>query len=1851
MSSRESKSHRMHKEGEDTFSSSHSSTSSRSSSASLVVTKAKAKAEAAKARAAHAKKEIGIKVEQARLQATLEALQEEKERDAAIAEAETLAAAFTEVDHVSASEFPKENSVQRTEDYVRQQACSYNPQSNLEHMSDTYSLAKYLARSHLVTSGLNTFDDKPINYWAWRSSFKSSIADLDLKPEEEMDLLIKYLGRESSEQVRRIKSVNIRHPFEGLQMAWERLEDLYGSPEAIERALFFKLENFPKISGKDLYRLRDLGDLLAELEAAKLDGYLPGLSYLDTAHGVSPIVGKLPYNIQEKWISYGSKYKRENSVAFPPFSVFADFIRLEAKTRTDPSFTIFPLVPQDRRDRPDKYRYTSIAVHKTQVKMPETRDATYRIKSVDPHRYCIIHDKPHPLKRCRGFRSKSLEDRKQFLKEHSICFRCCSSVDHMAKNCKAEIHCSECDSDRHVSALHPGPAPWKKTIPPVLEDGGEERELTNQEVTSKCTEVCGAGMSARACSKICLVNVYPEGNKAQSRKMYAILDEQSNRSLARTEFFEDFQIKGSSFPYSLKTCAGLKETTGRRASGYIVESLDKSVSLRLPTLLECNQIPNVRSEIPTSDAAHHFSHLRDIADEIPALDPDANILLLIGRDLIRVHKVRHQINGPHDAPFAQKLDLGWVVVGDVCLGGAHRPAHVDVFKTTILESGRPSFFWPCESQLHVKEQYSTKLQSQDYLASKGVSALATCASEKLGQSIFVNTSRDHKLALSVDDDRFLRIMDKEFYQDESNSWVAPLPFQVPRRRLPNNKEYAYNRLSSLRRTLDKRPQMKEHFLEFMENMFANGHAEIALPLKKDQECWYLPLFGVYHPKKPNKIRVVFDSSAPYDGVSLNDVLLKGPDLNNSLLGVLLRFRREPVAITADIQHMFHCFLVREDHRDFLRFLWYQDNDPGKEIVEYRMCVHVFGNRPSPAVAIYGLHRTAKEEEKNFENEVNVFVEHDFYVDDALKSFPTEAAAINVLKQTQDMLAVANLRLHKIISNRPAVIDAFHPEDRAVDVKDVDLFFEDTPVQRSLGVSWNLASDTFTFQAIDDKKPFTRRGVLSTVNSLYDPCGFIAPVTIKGRLLLRELSMQAEDWDSPLPDELKPDWIRWRDSLQNLQDLKIPRTYSSFPTSEVQTRELFIFADASMRAVAAVAYLRSTSHNGRTDIGFVFGKTKLAPQPDLTVPRLELCAAVLAVEIADMVVEEIGLKFSNIQFYTDSKVILGYIHNQTKRFYVYVSNRIQRILQSSTPSQWNYVPSDVNPADHGSRSVAAEHLHSTTWLTGPDFLLNSSTLNSLSQENYDLVDLALDPEIRPQVVLCLTAVSNQFLTSERFERFSSLSKLIRAIARLSHISQSFSHVTKQSRCSGWHFCSNSPTNEELEKARIVILKSVQHAAYSEELSDIKAGCNLSASSTIRKLHPILDDKGLLRVGGRIAQAGFEKEECNPVIIPGKHHVATLLVRHYHQAVKHQGRHFTEGAIRAAGYWLTSAKRCIGSLLIKCVTCRKLRRPTELQQMADLPAERLQVAPPFTYVGVDVFGPWQVISRRTRGGCSDSKRWAVIFSCMCTRAVHIEVVETLSASGFINALRRFFAIRGPVKQIRSDCGTNFIGAVRELKMNKETSSSDLEKYLQQNDCTWIFNPPHASHMGGAWERMVGIARRILDCMLLETKSLHLTHEVLVTLMAEVSAIINARPLIPVSSDPEAPLILTPAILLTQKTCSSPPPPGEFTDKDLFKAEWKRVQNLAETFWSRWRREYLSTLQSRQKWQDKKPCLKEGDIVLMKDAQAKRNQWPLAIIAKTLPSKDGLVRKVELKFIREGIQKTFIRPISEVVLLYSP
>ncbi|XP_060915861.1 uncharacterized protein LOC132991214 [Labrus mixtus] len=256
--------------------------------------------------------------------------------------------------------------------------------------------------------------------------------------------------------------------------------------------------------------------------------------------------------------------------------------------------------------------------------------------------------------------------------------------------------------------------------------------------------------------------------------------------------------------------------------------------------------------------------------------------------------------------------------------------------------------------------------------------------------------------------------------------------------------------------------------------------------------------------------------------------------------------------------------------------------------------------------------------------------------------------------------------------------------------------------------------------------------------------------------------------------------------------------------------------------------------------------------------------------------------------------------------------------------------------------------------------------------------------------------------------------------------------------------------------------------------------------------------------------------------------------------------------------------------------------------------------------------------------------------------------MSTDSFINVLRRFFSVRGPAKLLRSDRGTNFVGACKELDIN--TDNSAVKTDLHGKGCSWVFNPPHASHMGGSWERLIGVSRRILDAMLLQTGPTRLTHEVLSTFMAEVMPIINARPLVSISTDPDMPEVLTPAMLLTQKVSTISAPSGNFGVPQLYKKQWKHVQSLADTFWKRWKGECLSTLQNRRKWTKDKPNVKDGDIVLLKDSQAHRNEWPMGLVIKALPSSDKKVRKVEVRIVQDGTAKVFLRPVSEIVILLS-
>lgn len=1211
-----------------------------------------------------------------------------------------------------------------------------------------------------------------------------------------------------------------------------------------------------------------------------------------------------------------------------------------------------------------------------------------------------------------------------------------------------------------------------------------------------------------------------------------------------------------------------------------------------------------------------YSYLRRIADDIPDLDEEADIMLLISRDLPDVHHVKDQIVGP-DGPYAQLLNLGWVIIGETCIRNAHIPP-IYVKKTSIRD-GRQSILPSC-SKLYTIKHHSVE----------------DC--HALASDLFVRDRDDNKVGTSIEDRAFLSIMDTKCKKDERGYWVAPLPFRLDRPLLPNNGDIALRRALMLDANLKRNTTKAKHFVEFMSKVMKSGAAEVAPPLANG-EVWYLPIFGIYHPKKPDKIRGVFDYSAICKGTSLNSTLLCGPNLINSLLAVLLRFRKDSCAVIADIEQMFYSFLVQENHRDYLRFFWYRNNDPDDSLIEYRMCAHVFGNSPSPAVANYCLRKTVEDAEED----VNAFVNNNFYVDDGLISLPNTNDTISLMKRTQACLSTANLRLHKIASNKKQVMKAFPEEDLQNDLKSLNLDVDKLPVNQSLGLSWELNSDSFRFSLELESKPYTRRGLLSTLNSVYDPLGFAAPVTICGKMLLREITTGC-DWDEPLNPDLETKWDAWKHSLLSLRELTISRMYLPESLSVCIDKHLCIFSDASEKAVSAVAYIWSQSDSGEVLTGFVIGKSKLAPTHGHTIPRLELCAALLAAELGETVISALDVTFNSVRYYTDIRVVLGYINNTARRFFNYVCYRVQRILFLTKADQWQYVNTKSNPADIGSRGCMSPELL-TTWLQGPDLL---QTAKMDPSETFPLI--LPDKEVRQEVSVLKSSVTTS--TADHFERFSCWRRLVTAFVVLKRAARNFK--SRKSSDLNKSACDKISTLVDYRKeAELFIVRASQSKTYYDEIKCLQKSKSVDRNSPIVQLNPVLDKDQIVRVGGRLGlidSSVLSKDLVKPVLLSSSDYISTLLARYYHDLCNHQGRHITEGAIRNAGYLIVGAKRLISHILHRCVTCRKGRRKTEHQLMADLPTDRLVPGPPFSYVGVDVFGPWEVVARRTRGGVAHAKRWAALFTCLTTRAVHIEVLEEMSSSSFINALRRFIAVRGNVKEFRSDRGTNFVVAMDDLKFNVvNVEDEPVADCLAKSSVTWKFNPPHSSHMGGVWERVIGMSWRVLDNVLSKAANKHLTHEVLVTLMAEVMAILNSRPIAPISNDPDNVAVLTPLILLNQKIDGDPSICFDLDLPDMYKKQWKMVQVLSDLFWKQWKDNYLNTLQSRRKWQKQEVCIKDGDVVLLKDKTIVCAEWPVGVVVNAIPSEsDKLVRKAEVRVCKHGRCSTLTRPITDMILL---
>ena len=542
----------------------------------------------------------------------------------------------------------------------------------------------------------------------------------------------------------------------------------------------------------------------------------------------------------------------------------------------------------------------------------------------------------------------------------------------------------------------------------------------------------------------------------------------------------------------------------RKVGGLIVQDFKRQITLHLPKAFSREIIPAKRSHIPRPESALQWPHLEKIAEQIAPYQKDVEIGILIGSDCPRAIMPREIIPGEDESPYALRSDLGWGIIGKISqpLSGE------DGDEDEIGVSHRIYTIEACEPLDPQADLEGLNKRSCNFSVKTNVKEVINPFQVmKMFEMDFSEKRADRQGTLSQDDLQFLKKMEEGIRQTADGHYEMPLPFRGNTPKLPNNKPLALRRLNKLKTRMENDVKYRQDYMAFMQDIIRKGFAE-RVPHEQrpddDGKSWYIPHHGVYHPQKPDKIRIVFDCSATFMGHSLNKYLLQGPDLTNSLVGVLCRFRKELIAFMCDLEAMFHQFKVKEEDRDYLRFYWWENGDITKTPVQYRMTVHLFGAASSPGCSNFGLKKTATDNECELGSDAAEFIRKDFYVDDGLKSVATVSEATSLIENTKSICARGGMRLHKFISNSKEVIAKIAPDDRAKGVKDLDLHNDVLPIERALGVQLCVESDTFQFRIVLQDKPLTRRGILSTISSVYDPLGFLAPVILTGRQILQSL---------------------------------------------------------------------------------------------------------------------------------------------------------------------------------------------------------------------------------------------------------------------------------------------------------------------------------------------------------------------------------------------------------------------------------------------------------------------------------------------------------------------------------------------------------------------------------------------------------------------------------------------------------------------------------------------------------------------------------------------------------------------------
>lgn len=1067
---------------------------------------------------------------------------------------------------------------------------------------------------------------------------------------------------------------------------------------------------------------------------------------------------------------------------------------------------------------------------------------------------------------------------------------------------------------------------------------------------------------------------------------------------------------------------------------------------------------------------------------------------------------------------------------------------------------------------------------------------------------------------------------------DDGRYVVMIPFKENVQHLQvdpqTSRKQALCRFYHLEEKFKRNPSYAEQYQKFIEEYIRLGHMRQVQHNKNNTDFFYLPHHAVLKPESSStKLRVVFDASAKTRGShSLNEWMLAGPRLQDDLATILLRWRFHKYVISADIEKMYRQILINQEHCRYQRIFW--RSHPNEELKEFELTTVTYGTTAAPYLAIKTLQQLAKDDQHKFPVAANIAL-NDFYVDDVLTGADSVEKCILLQTELQHLMRGGGFTLRKWSSNSEDILKTLHPDDISKEIVSLQDFEEKS--MKTLGLLWKPREDEFTFKVIGksfSEMKKTKRIMCSDISRIFDPLGWLSPFTIATKALFQKTWKLPLEWDSVLPDDIIYEWSHLRKNINALEDIRIPRWINTCNQSIV---ELHGFCDSSKIAYAAVIYAKVTSPSGETSLNLLMAKTKVAPvKQELTIPRLELCGALLLSKLYSYVVKSFKWDDKKFVAWCDSTIALSWIKGEPSRWNVFVANRVANIQELTKNCQWRYISTDENPADCASRGVSIDQLtHHELWWTGPKWLHHdehdwpSNTTHHVTTEEI--------PEAKRVKATIATTIPTDNIESITL-RFSSYNKLRSCIAYC---------LRFVNNCQSTSKISGSLSTIELAYAEKVIIRQVQRIYYNEEIVNLRRKLKLKNTNGILSLTPFLDDDDILRVTGRLQNAAISYDEKHPIILPHSAYVSRLIVREAHLKCHHGLNSLTELVIRKK-FWIVKCKNLVKTIIFRCVVCRRRNPKMENQLMGQLPISRVTLNNPFYHTGVDYAGPFEV--KPWRGRCNKAyKSYISVFVCMTTKAIHLELASDLTAESFLAAYRRFSYRRGPCLNLYSDCGTNFVGAKNIMDKNLQLFQKEWKQKVSTLAVTgvvWHFNPPSNPHAGGLWEAAVKSVKQLLLKYLGNTL---LTYEEFNTLLVQIEGCLNSRPLGVIRDVPEDHVLLTPNHFLTGTSIFTQPEPEE--ELVSLSARWRYVQKLRDQTMAEFKTRFIHQLQHRRKWNEVKDNMKIGDVVIVEDHRVPQHKYPIGIVTDVHPGDDGLTRVVTVK-MESG--RLFKRSISKLCSL---